>query len=276
MRAGQRFFPFILAALAGCGGSPPLPAPSLSTAQPPSRTPPSISSASPTALSAEVPEAADVGDIVARYRDELGAKLSVPVARAESDITPTGEPSNALGQLVADEMLAYLKAAPERSADLFITNDGGLRTPLYGGQILLRHVYEVMPFDNELVIIELDGTTLGRIFDLVAQKGGEPIAGARLLIDPVAGRATGVEIAGHPLEAARRYRLGTTDYLAESGWLHAAVDGLPILRTGILMRDAIVEGLRARDARGEVVRPAVDDRIRLAPGASSPSKGAYP
>jgi len=276
MRAGRRFFPFILAVLAGCGGSPGPAVPPLPAAVPPVRTPISTSSGSPSAIGSAVSDAVDVAAIVARYRDELGTKLSVPIARAESDISPTGEPSNALGQFVADEMLAYLAAAPDRTADLFITNDGGLRTPLYGGQILLRHVYEVMPFDNELVIIEVEGAALARIFDLVAKKGGEPVAGARFMIDPAAGRATEAEIAGQPLDLTRRYRLGTTDYLAESGWLHAAVDGLPIIRTGILMRDAIVDGLRARDARGEVLRPSLDDRIRIAPGAAPSSKGAYP
>jgi hypothetical protein len=277
MRGGQRFFPWILAALAGCGG---LPGPPPST--PPPVTPPlaqiapSIAGSRPRALDAQSPEATDVGAIVSRYRDALGVQLSVPVARAEADISPSGEPSNALGQLVADEMLAHLRAGPDTPVDLFVTNDGGLRTPLFGGQILLRHVFEVMPFDNELVIVEVDGATLQRVFDLIAQKGGEPLAGARVEIDPQSGRATNVEVGGRPVDPRGRYRLGTTDYLAESGWLHAAVDGRPLSRTGILMRDAIVTRLRARDARGEILRPAIDDRIRIAPGATGPAKGAYP
>jgi hypothetical protein len=190
MRARRRLFPWILAALAGCGGAPATPVPDHPpSAQAATAAPPSAFGRPPRALGADAPEAADVSAIVGRYRDELGAKLSVPVGRAEADITPTGEPSNALGQLVADEMLAHLRSMPEHTVDLFVTNDGGLRTPLYGGQILLRHVYEVMPFDNELVVLELDGATVQRILDLVARKGGEPLAGARLVIDPTAGRA---------------------------------------------------------------------------------------
>jgi hypothetical protein len=42
------------------------------------------------------------------------------------------------------------------------------------------------------------------------------------------------------------------------------------------MRDAIVTRLRERDARGEVLRPVVDDRIRLVSGAAAPEKGNYP
>jgi hypothetical protein len=277
MRARRRLFPWILAALAGCGGAPATPVPDHPpSAQAATAAPPSAFGRPPRALGADAPEAADVSAIVGRYRDELGAKLSVPVGRAEADITPTGEPSNALGQLVADEMLAHLRSMPEHTVDLFVTNDGGLRTPLYGGQILLRHVYEVMPFDNELVVLELDGATVQRILDLVARKGGEPLAGARLVIDPTAGRAHEVTVNARPLDPSARYRLGTTDYLADSGWLHEVVDGLPVTRTGILMRDAIVTRLRERDARGEVLRPVVDDRIRLVSGAAAPEKGNYP
>lgn len=267
MRGSRLSIPLILAALAACGGPPgpvvtapggPARAPS-----PPAR----IAGSSPHALGSGAPVDPQVAAIVERYKTELGSKLSVPLIQATADISPDGEPSNALGLLVADEMLAFLQARPGEAVDCFVTNDGGLRAPLYAGTVQLSHVYEVMPFDNELVIVEMDAPTLQRLADQVAKKKGEPVAGLRLAIDPAAGRATEVRIQGREVDPARRYRVGTTDYLADSGWLSDIVKGQTIIRTGILMRDAIVQRFEVRAQAGGALAPALDDRIRVVPEA---------
>ena len=223
---------------------------------------------SPLPLGADVPEDPAVAQIVGHYRDLLGARLSAQVGVAAADIVPSGEPSNPLGILVADEMLALLRTQNGLSVDCFITNDGGLRAPIYAGAIQLKHVYEVMPFDNELVVIEMDGATLQMVANLIAKKNGEPEAGLRMAIDPSAGEASDVQVGGVPLDPAKIYHVGTTDYLADSGWLSALVSKLPTNHTSILMRDAIIQQLRARPAGSPPLAPPMDDRIRLKPGAT--------
>jgi 2',3'-cyclic-nucleotide 2'-phosphodiesterase (5'-nucleotidase family) len=263
MNVSFRQFPWILAMLAGCGAQPP--------AAPYAPAPPSsIAVASPEAVGREVADDPEVAALVARYRGTLGERLSETVATASAEITPSGEPSNALGVLVADEMLAHLAATPGLSVDCFVTNDGGLRAPLYPGPVQLKHVFEVMPFDNELVVLEIDGAGLQRIADAIAKKNGEPVAGLRMLIDPAVPVATEVTVGGRPLEPTRTYHVGTTDYLAESGWLSDLAKGHPLAHTGILMRDAIIARFRLRGPAGAPLAPAVDDRIRLVPKEQKP------
>ena len=263
MNASFRQFPWILAMLAGCGAQPP--------AAPHAPAPPStIAVASPEAVGREVADDPEVAALVTRYRATLGERLSETVATASAEITPSGEPSNALGVLVADEMLAHLAAMPGMTVDCFVTNDGGLRAPIYPGPVQLKHVFEVMPFDNELVVLEIDGAGLQRIADTIAKKNGEPVAGLRMLIDPTIPRATEVAVGGQPLDPARTYHVGTTDYLAESGWLSDLAKGHPLARTGILMRDAIIARFRARGPAGAPLAPAIDDRIRLVPKEQKP------
>jgi 2',3'-cyclic-nucleotide 2'-phosphodiesterase (5'-nucleotidase family) len=263
MNAPFRQFPWILAMLAGCGAQAPL--------APRAPAPPSaIAVASPEAVGKGVADDPEVATVVARYRATLGERLSETVATASAEISPSGEPSNALGVLVADEMFAHLASVPGVSVDCFITNDGGLRAPLYPGPVQLKHVFEVMPFDNELVVLEIDGQGLQKIADTIAKKNGEPVAGLRMVIDPAVPVATEVTIGGRPLEPARTYHVGTTDYLAESGWLSDVAKGHPLSRTGILMRDAIIARFRVRSAGGAPLAPGVDDRIRLAPKEPKP------
>ncbi len=211
----------------------------------------------PTAVQAGIADSPQVAAIVARYKARLGEKLSTVIAQTEQEISAQGEPSSPLGILVADLLLAQLKAQ-EPKIQAFFTNDGGLRASLSAGPIQLGQVYEVMPFDNELVLLELDGVHLQAIADQIARKRGEPIAGAQMRLDPALGRASEVKIMGQALDPQARYLIGTSDYLAEAGWMSEIVKDLPLKRTGILMRDAIAEGLKAST---HTIKAKLDDRL---------------
>jgi 2',3'-cyclic-nucleotide 2'-phosphodiesterase (5'-nucleotidase family) len=254
-----RLFSILGFFLAACGG-----ANERNVALPAS--PPSIAGAMPVRVDGTLEEAPAVSAIVTRYREQLGEKLSVRLVDARAEIAAVGEPSNPLGLLVADEILTWLRAhaGTEPAPECFITNDGGLRAPLYAGEVRLTHVYEVMPFDNELVIIELSGERVQAMAVEIARKGGEPIAGLRLRLDSVSAEAPAavvLEVGGVPFDPQRVYRVATTDYLAESGWLSDVVKGLPIRRTGVLMRDALAERFKQRAAEGRPLEPYTDDRI---------------
>ena len=239
------------AVLGACGAAPHV-------VEPPS----GIASARPAPIGVSVRDDPQVAAVVARYREQLGAKLSTILVRSTADIGPQGEPSNPLGLLVADAMLAHLRAQDGLKVDCFITNDGGLRAPLYAGDVRLSSVYEVMPFDNELVVVSMTGGQLMEVAHLIAKKNGEPLSGLRLVIDAIAGAASDVQVGSLPIDSDALYAVGTTDYLAESGWMSAIAEKLPTSRTGILMRDAIAQHFREVHARGETLSPIMDDRIR--------------
>jgi len=228
---------------------------------------PALSVPAPQRLDATMPESAEVRAVVERYKAQLGERLSARLAVAAGDFSTEGGPSNALGVLVADETLAWFvtNTGPESPAvQCFVTNNGGLRAPLYAGEVKLSHVYEVMPFDNELVVLTLSGAQLLRVAVEIARKGGEPVAGVRFEIHGSGdtAEAKNVFVASQPLDPAATYQVGTTDYLAESGWLSGLVKGAPMRRTGALMRDVIAERLKAVDAQGVQLQPKVDDRIQ--------------
>lgn len=254
-----RFTSLALLAL-GCAGAPPGPAAS----------PPDVRVEAPRAIGSNAPEDPAVAAIVGRYKATLGERLSAVVATASADIGLVGEPSNPLGVLVADEMLLHLRGLDAGPVDCFISNDGGLRAPLYAGPVQLKHVFELMPFDNELVVVTVDGVTLQRIGDTIAKKNGEPVAGLRLHIAPAAAKATNIEVGGKPLVADATYHVGTSDYLADSGWMSELVKGRPVKRTGILMRDAITARFKARGDANTPLAPLVDDRIQVDAAGGAP------
>ncbi|MBU0550024.1 5'-nucleotidase C-terminal domain-containing protein [Myxococcota bacterium] len=202
------------------------------------------SAAPPIPVNEVVKGAEDVEAIVAIYKRQLGARLSAPLATATTDLSSEGAPSSPLGLIVAEGVLRQAQRLAPKT-QIFMTNDGGLRVSLSQGTITLAHVYELMPFDNEVVLLTVSGAVLADICDAIALKRGEPVAGLSATLDPQAGRATDVRIGGAPLDPQGVYHLATSDYLVEAGWMRDAVKGIAVERTGLLLRDAIAAAFKA-------------------------------
>lgn len=69
----------------------------------------------------------------------------------------SGSRESPVGNLFADLMLAA------GSADLAITNGGGLRADLPGGRLVYQSLFEAMPFDNYLASFQLSGYELKQV-----------------------------------------------------------------------------------------------------------------
>ena len=108
-------------------------------------------------------------------------------------------------------------------ADFAFTNRGGVRDVLPEGQLLARHVWNVMPFDNRVVTLEVPGDQLAA------------------LTDP-SGRMEKVVTA--PLDPQRVYRLVTTDFVAQS-WADIG-KRFPRRDQGVLLRDVVIDWIKQR------------------------------
>jgi 2',3'-cyclic-nucleotide 2'-phosphodiesterase (5'-nucleotidase family) len=108
------------------------------------------------------------------------------------------------------------------------------------------------------VVLELTDVQVDSLAQQIARIGGEPIAGFRFAIDSSTRRAHGIQVDGKPLESGRRYRLATSDYLADGG------GGMPALwnpagreNLNLLLRDAFIQYVRDK---GTIV-PEMEGRI---------------
>ena len=102
-----------------------------------------------------------------------------------------------------------------READICLLNNGGLRTTLPKGNITKGRIFELMPFENELVVLTISGEKTQGLFDFLARVNGMPLAGAEMGIDnknPVS-----IIIGGEAFDPGKTYRVLTSDYLAEGG-----------------------------------------------------------
>ena len=139
-----------------------------------------------------------------------------------------------------------------------VTNNGGLRVPIREGVITVGEIFEVAPFENFLVVVELNGAEVQALADDIAGVGGEPIAGFSFHIDGATGKAGGLRVGNEPLRANGTYRLVTLDYLLDGGdMMRTLWEQRPRVTTNITLRDAIVQYI---ERQGDL-SPSLEDRI---------------
>jgi 2',3'-cyclic-nucleotide 2'-phosphodiesterase (5'-nucleotidase family) len=101
-------------------------------------------------------------------------------------------------------------------------NNGGIRAGLPRGPITYGQLYAVLPFDNQLMALDLTGAQVLRILEqsLVERAGAMQVAGMTFrfsMSKPVGQRVLEATVGGQPLDPERVYRLVTIDYLAAGG-----------------------------------------------------------
>jgi len=156
--------------------------------------------------SRSIQPAADVQAEVARWEDRVSKVVDQPLARSERNF------SNAdVKTLIERAMCA------ETGADFAFMNAGGVRDSLPQGQLMVRHVWNVMPFDNEVVLARVAGSQL------------PPVVTAGKTIDP-----------NHV------YTLAASDFTAANQSAHGQLEthGLQFSTTGHLLRDVLLDWIR--------------------------------
>src|ERR1051325_3731435 len=122
------------------------------------------------------------------------------------------QPEGALGDFTADVTLKKARewCKDSCSVDLCVLNNGGLRNPLPKGNITRGDIFQLMPFENEIVILKLNGDDVKELLDFIANKGGMPVAGMRMKIKN--NMASDIEIGDKPFDISKSYTIVTSDY----------------------------------------------------------------
>ncbi|HBG70663.1 MAG: hypothetical protein A2W93_04850 [Bacteroidetes bacterium GWF2_43_63] len=201
---------------------------------------------------------------IAPYRLQLDSTMKEVIGYSEQTLEK-GTPESLLGNFLSDMMI---ESAKKNFADSILSlpvisllNNGGIRTSLPKGEVMIENVFQLMPFDNEIVLIELKGSVLMKLFDVIAMKGGMPVGGLRLILNGTSW--TSAEIEGKEVMADNNYILITSDYLATGGdGLSFLSDNVRYIKTGLLVRDIFIIGIRDLTSQGKTINPKMDGRIR--------------
>lgn len=199
-------------------------------------------------------------NLIEPYRREMEKTMNVVIGSAEDDYG-VYRPESPLSNLVAD-MILYRARAVAGDVDCAITNVGGIRTTLKAGNITVGNVYEILPFDNALLVLDYKGSDIHDIADAIAIRGGEAVAGITFDITP-SGKADNIKINGERIDDRRIYRVVTSDYLSfgndNLAPLTRYISSFPL---NIMLRDAMIDYIYELSSVGKTVSASTDGRIK--------------
>jgi 2',3'-cyclic-nucleotide 2'-phosphodiesterase (5'-nucleotidase family) len=201
-----------------------------------------------------------VHNMIAPYKLKLDSQMNVVIGTTIYKLTKD-KPEGSLGNLLCDAAVWYAAAHYDKPIDICVMNAGGIRLPnIEAGNITVGKMYELMPFDNMVDVLEIKGEIVDQFLQLVAAADGWPVAGLTMQIEN--GKAVNILIGGKPLVLDQTYTLVTSDYVANGGD-KAEMLKLYEKRTGLnyLLRDALIEYVKST----KTLNQTIDGRITRKP-----------
>jgi len=221
-----------------------------------------------------IPADPDVEKLLAPYREKV-TELTKVIGRLEGDLKKNGVGGGSLGQFVTNGIRAQAQAKLGKPVTLTIMNIGGLRkNVITAGELRASDIFELLPFENALVALDVTGAQLAKILEVVTR---DAQAGARIQFkwndrdraEFISGKLVDANGKEQELDPDKIYTIVTIDYLLRVGggayaMLQEAKSRTPL---NVTLRDAIMNYVKSETAAGRPIRSTIDDRfVQIGPG----------
>jgi len=197
------------------------------------------------------------------YREKIKSKMNRVIGYSDIDMLK-GRPESYLTNFVGDIILHEgIEIAKERKLPvpvISIVNTKGLRSPIKKGPVTVESIYRLMPFENKLVIMRLNGKEMQELFDHMADFGGESMSGATFGIKD--NKPVNIKINGRPFNPAKTYTIVVPDYISHGGDRYYMLKDIDDrYDTGVLIRNAIINGIEELTKQNKHITSTLDKRV---------------
>ncbi len=208
------------------------------------------------------------------FSDSLNSVLNVQIAHTDSNLmtiranknTPKSkiEKIGNLGRIAADYLLKegsnYALNHLGFPCHFAIINHGGIRSSISKGPITLKSMFEIMPFENEMVLIELSGRQMDSLLNYLVSKNIAAVSGIEIhALNNTYGK---VNIAGLPFDSRRNYWVVANDFMQKGGDFFTMLKyPKQVIFTGIKLRDLLEKGFKTEFSETNKINPRLQTRI---------------
>ena len=164
----------------------------------------------------------DITSVIQPYRKKIEKEMNEKLAYSSKAIYKSDYPLNTpIGNLMADAVLEMsnpiFKRTEQKKVDAVLLNYGGIRAGINKGKVSVRTAFNIMPFENQVIIAELRSSSVKKMIDyLVKQKRAHPVAGMQIVLDQN-GDLKSASINNQPIKKGETYHIATSDYLFRGG-----------------------------------------------------------
>lgn len=224
-----------------------------------------------TAVDASIPDDPPVDQMLAVYGPRV-RELEVVLGNLKCELKKGGTGSGSLGNFVTDGMRAQASLKMGTPVAVALMNGGGMRrNSISEGELKARDIFELLPFENALVTVDLTGEQLTRLLQMIVA-GREAQSGARIVYKTNADKTSEMESAKlryadgeKEIDPKATYTIVTIDYLYKVGGSRYGMlqQGKNMKELGITLRDAIMDYVKSETAAGREIKPHLDGRFVL-------------
>jgi 2',3'-cyclic-nucleotide 2'-phosphodiesterase (5'-nucleotidase family) len=200
-----------------------------------------------------------IESLIGPYKAQIDSQMNAVIGYSSSEMIKS-RPESALGNGVADLLYNYGADNIDSDIDLCVLNYGGLRAPISKGPITVGRVFELMPFDNTLVVVTLDGDELKVLAKHILAQSGEPFAASKPVNITNFKSGALFIFSDTTLQSKSEYKVLTSNYLADGGDNFSMFKDQPRTDSNILIRQALIEGF-SRTNEENPFKAIIDGRI---------------
>ncbi len=199
-----------------------------------------------------------------KYKKTHDDQMYAVLAKSDEALIK-GDVESTLGNFFCDAVIAETKLLLGKDSTMLnvaIFNKGGLRNSLPKGDITVGNVFELMPFDNELLMVKISGANFKDMCYKIVEKGGIPVGGMTLVMKGTT--PTDITVNGKPFDETKDYWVVTSDYLGNGG------DGYNFFKNprdkknmNVLLRNVIISYCEHITKKEQTIKAKLDGRIQL-------------
>ena len=178
---------------------------------------------------------------------------------------PQSPLSNFLTDILVDIANEYCQKHHKDSVDFSLLNFGGIRSSLHAGNITIGNIFEIAPFENSLVIADIKGSELRKVFLRFKVKDCQPYS-QQVSIQYVGDYLHRVYIHGQKIDNDKIYRMVTLDFILTGGDdILKDIEIGHVEHTGIVVRNAYINHIKKMTAEGKNITGKRDQRMTILP-----------
>jgi 2',3'-cyclic-nucleotide 2'-phosphodiesterase (5'-nucleotidase family) len=206
-------------------------------------------------------------------------ELDTVIGRLRGELKKGGVGAGSIGNFVADGMRAQASLRIGKPVAVALMNSGGIRRNTIGeGELRARDIFELLPFENALITVDLNGEQLTRLLKMIVSSR-EAQSGAQVVYKNNADRSSEMESARlrgaggvSKIDPNATYTVTTIDYLYRVGGPRYGIlqEGKNMKALGITLRDAIMGYVKSETAAGRDIKATLDGRFNLDRANSAP------
>ncbi len=196
------------------------------------------------------------------YKEAIQSEMDsilayVPASHSKKDSKYNTAIGNMMSDAVFEMTNPIYKQKTGHSLDAVLLNYGGIRSSLNKGNITTRTAYEIMPFENEIVVLEMTASQVNKMFEYLQNGTAHPFTGITIQLDK-AGTISKSQIQGKDIDTTKTYFIATSDYLKNGGDnMNFFSDSKSELFLNYKIRNVLIDYFKKHDT----IAPIVDNRF---------------